>query len=42
MVGYGRVVDVLPAYSEQRAFQQSQIHTISRPFFSPSGIITSG
>lgn len=33
MVGYGRVVDVLPAYSEQRAFQQSRIHTISRPFF---------
>lgn len=33
MVGYGRVVDVLPAYSEQRAFQWSQIHTITKTFF---------
>lgn len=35
MVGYGRVVDVLPAYSEQCAFQWSQIHTITKTFFHP-------
>lgn len=33
MVGYGRVVDVLSAYSEQRAFQRSRIHTITKIFF---------
>lgn len=33
MVGYVRVVDMLPAYSEQCAFQWSQIHTITKTFF---------
>lgn len=33
MVGCWRVVDVLPAYSEQRAFQWLQIHTITETFF---------
>lgn len=34
MVGYGRVVDVLLAYSEQCAFQSAWPHTIIRAFFS--------
>lgn len=33
MVGYGRVVDVPPAYSEQCAFQWLQIHTITKAVF---------
>lgn len=33
MVGYGRVVDVPPAYSEQCAFQRLQIHTITKTVF---------